>query len=119
MLLSCQRQEKKDPHIKQNITMPVPVSSTELGGSEWLLAEDTSGTTGGRAVYSSRKRVPALHSEQSCVDTHKWLSMCLFTRVVAALCCLAQVAKPFLNCRVCRVLQTVCPELSAAHPLLL
>lgn len=51
--------EKKNPHIKQNITMPVPVSSTEDGGSEWLLGEDTTGTTGGRALYTFRKTSPS------------------------------------------------------------
>lgn len=56
--LSCQRQ-KKNPHIKQNITVPVPVSSTEGGGSEWLLAEEISGTIGVGAVYSSRKANPS------------------------------------------------------------
>jgi len=39
--------------------MPVPDSSIEDGGSEWLLAEDTSGTAGGRAVYGSRRASPS------------------------------------------------------------
>jgi len=50
---------KNHPHVKQSITMPVPDSSIEDGGSEWLLAEDTSGTAGGRAVYGSRRASPS------------------------------------------------------------
>jgi len=44
------------------------------------------------------EQVPALHSEHWHVDAHKCLSLCLFIRVLTVLCCLAQVAKPFLNC---------------------
>lgn len=64
------------------------------------------------------KQVPPLHKECFHVNTHKLLNFGTFTEVVTALSFLAYVAKPFLRCRVCGVLQTACPELSAAPPFL-
>lgn len=78
---------KKYPHVKQNITMPLPVGSTEDGGHEWLLSEDTMRQLVADLFTAPEKQIPALRDESSHVHTQKWLSLCPYCRVIMALSC--------------------------------